>query len=87
MTSYLKEEYRGMTTVCHSHREHRENDKIEIIWKIKAYEGCDLKGEWDFVAMRVDPHNPNPHDRLYLAHMEHILKSGRDLVDRIRDHH
>jgi hypothetical protein len=87
MTSHLKEEYRGMHTVCKPYREHRENDKIEVIWKIKAYDqDCNLRGEWDYTAMRIDPHNPDPSQRVYISVMNDILESGRTLVDRIYAH-
>jgi hypothetical protein len=87
MTDHLKEEYRGMHTVCKPYRNPSENNKTEIIWKIQAYDdNSNLRGEWDFTAMRVDPHNPNPSERFYIAPMSHILQSGRDLVDRILAH-
>ena len=63
--------------------ERKEGDKKEIVWKIEAYKEGVLRGEWEFVSMRIDPHHPNPNERFYLADSRALIESGKDLAKRL----
>ena len=83
MKNQIKEQYKGMEIIYSPSREHRENNKIEVRWKIEAYRENQLKGSWEFIYMRVDPHNPNPQERMYVATMSEISQSGKNLVNKL----
>lgn len=78
------EEYDGIKIEYFPNGQCKKHDKIETIWRINAYIGEEFKDGWDFVFMRIDPKNPNPNERFYLASLDAVRKSGMDLAVKVK---
>jgi hypothetical protein len=85
MNENFVQEYKGMVNkIFDCGIRDLGNDKKESVWKIQTYnKDNQLLGEWNYIFMRVDPHNPNPNEKFYISTIPEVMLAGERLIDKI----